>query len=143
MRSNLPVFTTIPVNGQARLDAANAARDGSGTIVTAYTAPALGAMITKIRFISAQASAAASSAMVGRVFVSDVNGTNWRLYDEVTLATVTPSGTVVGQKADITYADGLQLAGGQKIGVTKSVHAGAQDQYDVHVHGGEYEDQPA
>lgn len=143
MRSNLPVFTTAPIIGQARLDAANTARDGSGTIVTAYTAPTLGAMITKIRFISAQASAAASSAMVGRVFVSDVNGTNWRLYDEVALSTATPSNTVVGVKADMTYADGVILKGGQKIGVTKSVHAGAQDQFDVHVHGGEYEEQPA
>lgn len=143
MRSNLPVFTTIPVLGQARLDAANTARDGSGTIVTVYTAPSLGAMITKIRFISAQAAPAASSAMVGRVFISDENGTNWRLFDEVALATVTPSNTVVGQKADITYSDGVQLKAGQKIGVTKSVHAGAQDQYDVHVHGGEYEAQPA
>lgn len=143
MRSNLPVFTTIPVNARARLDAANTARDGSGTITELYTAPTLGAMITKIRFISAQASAGVSSAMVGRVFISDTNGTNWRLYDEVALATVTPSGTVVGQKADITYVDGLQLQGGQKIGVTKSVHAGAGDQYDVFAHGGEYEVQPA
>ncbi len=143
MRSNLPIFTTAPLIGQARISAANTARDGSGVIVTAYTAPTLGAMITRVRFISAQASVAASAAMVGRVFVSDVNGGNWRLYDEIALPTATPSATVVGTKADITYADGLVLMGGQKIGVTKSVHAGAQDQYDVHVHGGEYEEQPA
>lgn len=142
MRSNLPVFVTIPVLSSVRLSAANTARDGSGTIAELYTAPELGAMITKIRFISAQAAPGVSSAMVGRVFISDTSGANWRLYDEIALATVTSSNTVVGQKADINYADGLQLKGGQKIGVTKSVHAGAGDQYDVFVHGGEYEEQP-
>lgn len=132
-----PKFTDAPVNKSVRVSANNAARDGSGTINELYTAGAGGARIEKLRFISAQAAAAASSANVGRVFVK-ASGGSWWLYDEIELATKTPSGTVAGQKQDITYVNGLILEPGAQVGVTLAVYAGAQDQYDVHIEGGEY-----
>jgi hypothetical protein len=123
--------------GFARLAAANTARDGSGVVATGFTAGSSGSRIDKITVTSAQATAAASSGMVVRIFISDTSGTNYRLYKEVALATVTASNTAIGATTTITIAGGEVLASGQLVGCTISIYAGVQDQMDFIISGGD------
>lgn len=133
-----PIFTQTPKVGQAVLAAANTARDGSGSIVTGYTAGSEGAYIKRVTFISSQASAAASSAMVGRVFTSIDAGSTWQLRAEVALPTITASNTVIGQSQTINFPDGLVIPASALVGCTISVYAGVQDRYIGYVEGGDY-----
>lgn len=133
-----PIFTQTPKLGFAELAAANTSRDGSGTIATAYTAGANGAYIKRVVFTSAQATAAASSAMVGRVWVSIDAGSTWKLKAEVAITTATASNTAIGATSTVSFSDGLQIAASALIGVTISVYAGVQDRMQVVVEGGDY-----
>lgn len=133
-----PIFTQVPNTGMARVAAANTARDGSGTLVSLFTAGTNGSRVETVTFTSAQATAAASSAMVGRVFISDAAGANFRLLAEVAIPTVTASTTAVGATQTITFVGGLIIKSGQLLSCTISVYAGAQDQMDVLARGGDY-----
>lgn len=133
-----PVFEGAPILGFAALTAANTARDGTGTITTLVTGAADGTRVDAITFTSAQATAAANSAMVGRVFLSIDGGTTWRLFDEVAIAATTASNTAVGARNRLTYSLGIKLRDANyRIGVTISVRAGAQDDHHVIAEGGD------
>lgn len=133
-----PVFTKEAQVGFARIAAANTARDGSGTLVDAFTATTDGSVAFKATFTSAQATAAASALKVVRVFITDTAGVNPRLYKEALLPALTPSTTVIGSTVTITFTDGLVLKSGQKIQVSQSIYATAADQTDVVIEGGNY-----
>jgi hypothetical protein len=133
-----PIFVLTPNVGMARLAAANTARDGSGSISTVFTAGSNGSRVDSITFNSAQASAAASSTMVGRVFITDNAGANPRLLQEVVIAPVTASNTVIGATQTITFTNGLVIPSGTLLKVAISVYAGVQDQMDVIARGGDY-----
>lgn len=133
-----PPFTQTPKVSSGVLGAANTARDGSGAIVSCYTAGANGAYIKKATFMSSQAAAAASSAMVGRLWVSTDGGTTWNLRQEIALPTVTASNTVIGQAQTITFPDGLVIPANAIVGATISVYAGVQDRFICMVEGGDY-----
>lgn len=133
-----PVFTITPVISRARLTAANTARDGSGTVAFLCSGNTNGTRIDKITFTSAQASAAANSLMVGRVFISDNSGANYRLYKEVVIVAVTASNTAIGAQQQIVFTGGLVLPSGVYVGVTQSVNAGVADQVDVIAEGGDF-----
>jgi hypothetical protein len=133
-----PPFTQTPKLGVGVLAAANTARDGSGSIVSCYTAGTNGAYIKKATFISSQATAAASSAMVGRLWSSTDAGSTWQLRSEVALPTITASATVIGQSQTITFADGLVIPASAIVGATISVYAGVQDRFVCYVEGGDY-----
>lgn len=133
-----PIFVLTPNIGLGRLAAANTARDGSGTITTVFTAGADGSRIETITFNSAQAAAAASTAMVGRIFISDTAGTNHRLLQEIAIPTATPSLTAVGATVTMVFPGGLTIPSGTILSATISVYAGVQDQFDVIVRGGDY-----
>jgi hypothetical protein len=138
MAANIqPIFTLTPNIGTARLVAANTASDGSGTITTVFTAGENGSRLDKITFINSQATAAASSAMVGHVFISIDNGSTWKHYNEIVIATVTRSTTVIGARVQM-ITGGLILKTGYLVGVTISVYASAADQTDVIAEGGNY-----
>lgn len=134
--ASAPVFVGTVICKQGRLTAANTARDGSGTLVNILTGSTNGTRVDRITFISAQATAAANSAMVFRVFISDTGGANFRLFAEQSIAAVTASNTAIGARAQLVFMGGLFLENGQVLAVTKSVHAGAQDQVDCTVEGG-------
>jgi hypothetical protein len=121
-----------------RIAAANTASDGSGTINTCFTAGTNGSRVDSIIFTNSQTTAAASSAMVGKVFVTDTSGLNPMLLVEIALPTITRSTTVIGQSQTISFANGLILKSGQLLRATISVYAGAQDQTDVIARGGDY-----
>lgn len=126
-----PIFVQSAQPARARLAAANTARDGSGSLADLCTGAANGSRVESVTWTSAQASAAASSAMVGRVFITDENGLNPRLLAEVAIATVTASNTAIGATQTITFSNGYILKAGQKLQVSQSIYAGVQDQMDV------------
>ena len=133
-----PIFTLTPEVVTAEIAAANTARDGSGTLVTLVTAGTDGTRVERIKFSSAQASPAANSLMVCRVFVTDTAGANPRLIEEVLLSVITASNTVVGSAATITFVGGLILKSGQLVRVCQSVYAGVQDKVQAMAQVGHY-----
>lgn len=122
-----PIFGINASTQTASIAAANTASDGSGSLVTLFTPGANGSRVDSITFTNAQITAAASSAMVCRVFVTDTSGSNPRLLSEVAQATATRSVSAIGATQTISYGNGLLLYPGQLIKVCQSVYAGAQD----------------
>jgi len=133
-----PIFTLTPNIGFARGVAANTASDGSGTIYTVFTAGADGSRLDRITARNSQITAAASTAMVIRVYISDTAGANYRLYAEQAMATATRSTTAVGATTTFNFIGGLILASGQLVAVSQSAYAGAQDQMDYIAEGGDF-----
>lgn len=134
-----PIFSRIPNIGVATLTAANTARDGSGSITTLMTGAADGTRVDQIRFISAQATAAASANNVMRVWRSIDNATTWYLYEEQAETGTTASTTAIGAVTTFNFPNGIFLKNANHlIGVTMSVRAGAQDDHDVIGEGGDY-----
>jgi hypothetical protein len=81
-------YAATPRAAVAVVSAANTARDGTGTLVTVFTAGASGSRIDDIRVTAA----GTVTAGVVRLFVHD--GTNARLWQEVMVTATTPSTTV-------------------------------------------------
>lgn len=133
-----PIFTLTPNAATSTIAAANTARDGSGALVTAFTAGANGSRVDFITFTSSQATAGASSARVQRVFLTDTAGLNPRLIQEIVLSAVTASNTAIGATSTITFTNGLVINAGQLIQVSQSVYASAADTTAVLVRGGNY-----
>jgi len=133
-----PIFTLTPNAAVSTIAAANTARDGSGTLVTAFTAGANGSRVDFITFTSSQATAAASAARVQRVFLTDTSGLNPTLIQEVVLAAVTASNTAIGATSTITFTNGLVIASGQIIKVSQSIYGSAADGTATLVRGGNY-----
>jgi hypothetical protein len=133
-----PIFVQVPNVGQARPGAANTASDGSGVLTTLFTAGSNGSRVDYITIVNSQATAAASSAMSCKIFVTDISGANPRLRSEVLLAAATRSNTVVGASGTITFPGGLLLKSGQLLKCVQTVYAGAQDLVDFTAHGGDY-----
>jgi hypothetical protein len=133
-----PIFTLTPNAATANIAAANTARDGSGTLVTLFTAGTNGSRIDFIVFTSSQATAGASSARVQRVFLTDTSGLNPRLISEIVLPAVTASTTAIGATATITFTNGLVIKSGQIVKVAQSVYVSAADNTDVLARGGDY-----
>jgi hypothetical protein len=73
---------------QAQVSVANTARNGTGTIVTVFTAGASGSRIDDI-YITATGT---TTAGVVRLFLND--GTNTYLFEEILVTAITPSTTV-------------------------------------------------
>jgi hypothetical protein len=80
-------YAAVPKVGIGQLSTANTNRDGTGTLATVFTAGANGSRIERIVI---QATGTTTAGMV-RLFLHD--GTNARLYEEVPVSAVTPSGT--------------------------------------------------
>ena len=133
-----PIFTLTPNCKGSTIVAANTARDGSGSLVTAFTAGANGSLLNKITFTNAAASVGASVLKVVRVFVTDTAGANPYIRSEALLPLITSSNTVLGATVTITFTDGLVLASGQIVKVTQSLCATSADNSQVFAEGGDY-----
>lgn len=83
-------YASTPRGGQAQISAANTARDGTGTLVTVFAGAATGSRVDDIVFI---ATGTTTAGMI-RLFVSYDNGVTNRLFREIPVTAVTPSGTV-------------------------------------------------
>ena len=98
-----PVFAATAAATGVAVTAANTSSQGGGTIGTdiflAYTAGADGGYVSKVRFMpTASVAATATTATVGRVFVSSVasgatTSTNTHLIAEIPLASQTAAST--------------------------------------------------
>lgn len=133
-----PIFTLVPNCATSQIAAANVTRDGSGALVTAFTAGTNGSLLSKITFTNSQATAGVSVLKVLRIYVTDTSGANPRLRGEIALPTLTPSNTVIGATALFTFTDGLVLKSGQLVKVSQSLCATAADNTDVVAEGGDY-----
>lgn len=83
----VPSYAATPKVGVAVISTANTNRDGTGTIGTVFSAGTNGSRIERIVI---QATGTTTAGMV-RLFLHD--GTNARLYEEVPVTAITPSGT--------------------------------------------------
>jgi len=139
MAANIdPIFLIRGSFTPGRLTAANTASDGSGSLVTVVTAGTDGTRVDGVRFLNSQASAAASSAKVFRIFLSDTGGANYRLIGEVIGVAATRSTTVIGSTSVYTFDQPIIMRSGQIMAVCQSVYAGAQDQVDAVAYAGDY-----
>lgn len=112
-----PQFTTTPKIGVAAVSTANTARDGSGTIVTAFTAGASGARVEEV-VIKATGDPADS---IVTMFIDETGSAGWRIFDEFDIGNPTAgSTTVVAYREPRLYAN-LVLPAGAKIGFAITV----------------------
>jgi hypothetical protein len=133
-----PIFISAGNFTPGRIAAANTASDGSGSLVTVVTAVTDGTRVDGVRFRNSQASNAASSAMVHRIFLSNTSGSNYRLIGEVATAAATRSASAVGATSIVTFDQPVIMQSGQLLAVCQSVYAGAQDQFDATAYAGNY-----
>lgn len=132
-----PIFTNVPHVewGATAVATANTAKDGTGTVLTVFTADATdGSFVQRIRFRAA----GTNVATVARVFINNgsTNATaaNNILWDEITLSATTLSETSALPAYELPLNFALQA--GYKINVTigTTVSAG----YYVSVIGSDY-----
>lgn len=133
-----PIFVIAGNFTVGRIAAANTASDGSGALVTIVTAGSNGARVDGVRFRNSQITAAASSAMVHRVFLTDTNGANPRLIAEVATAAATRNASTVGATSIVTFDQPVIMKSGQIMSVCQSVYASAADQFDAIAYAGDY-----
>lgn len=140
--NNDPIYTRVGDIqwGTTTIATANTAKDGTGTVLTVFTAPAAftdntgGGFIQRIRFRAA----GTNIATVARIFINNgsTNATpaNNILFDEITLAATTLS--EVAALATYELPLGFPLPPGYKINVTIGTTVAAG--YYVSVIGGKY-----
>lgn len=87
-----PKVTAVPA-------AANAARDGSGTLVTVFTAGASGSIIERIKV---KATGTTTAGMI-RIFLHD--GVSAFFHDEIMVLAVTPAAAVATWEGELVYGD--------------------------------------
>lgn len=89
--NNFALYSAVPNVGFGQIATANTAKDGTGTVVTVFTAGSNGSRVEKIRFRAK----GTNVATVARIFLNNggVNSTatNNTLYDEITLSATTLS----------------------------------------------------
>jgi hypothetical protein len=104
-----PVFAVTPRIGAVQLSVANTNRDGTtGTYGTLISAGNGG---TRIAEIAVQATGTTTAGMI-RLFTND--GTNNRMFDEISIAAATPSASVKATRISTTYTN-LTLPSGWSI----------------------------
>lgn len=132
-----PIYSLAPDIqwGSTILNTANTAKDGTGTVLTVFTADATnGGFVQKIRFRAAGTNVAS----VGRVFInngsSNTTAANNILWEDITLTATTNS--EVAQLTNQEIVLGFALPAGYKINVTLGTTVAAG--YYVSVIGGKY-----
>jgi hypothetical protein len=110
-----PAFISTARIGRASLSTANTATDGTGTITDLVTGVAAG---TRVLEIVTQGTATTVAALVN-LFLWD--GTNWDLFDQITIAAATGSNTVKGNRVSTTYQNLVLPNSTAKIGCAISV----------------------
>lgn len=114
-----PIYTLTPVVSVGQTIAtANTAKDGTGTVVTAYTAGANGSLPLGINFRPI----GTNIATVARIFINNgstnTSAANNSLFDEITLPAVTLSETAAQPVFRWNPPDGFRLPNGYKLNVT-------------------------
>lgn len=131
-----PIFADAPQVswGATAITAANTAKDGTGTVLTTFTAGADGAFVQRIRFRAA----GTNVATVARVFINNgsTNATpaNNILWDEITLSATTLSETSALSTYELPLNFGIQASHTLHVTLGTAVSAG----YYVTVIGASY-----
>jgi hypothetical protein len=133
-----PIFVLSGNFTPARLTGSVTASNGSGGLVNIVLSGPSGSRVDGVRFRNSQVTLAASSAMVHRIFLTDVTGSNPRLIGEVATATATRSATAIGATSIYTFDQPITMAAGQSMSVCQSVYASAADQFDACAFAGSY-----
>lgn len=104
-----PIFTQTPRNVWAQLTTANTGYDGSGTLVTLFTAGANGA---KVFEITIECEGTSSAAVVNLFIDTNGTGTTWRIFDSFTIDAVTTSTTTKPFRVSKQYDNFIMTNGG-------------------------------
>ena len=111
-----PIYSISANVAWGTVATANTAKDGTGTVVTVFTAGAEGSRIEKIRVRAA----GTNVATVLRVFINNgatnTTATNNTLFTEATIAATTLSEVAALAETDILM--GVSLPAGYKINIT-------------------------
>ena len=110
-----PSFISTPRIGRCSLSTVNTATDGTGTITDLITGVAAG---TRVLSINVQGTATTVASLVN-LFLWD--GTQWDLFDQVTIAATTGSNTVKGYRLVTAYTDLVLPSATWKLGATITV----------------------
>ena len=110
-----PAFISVPRIGRLSLSTANTATDGTGTINDLIVGVAAG---TRVLSVNVQGTATTVAALVN-LFLWD--GTQWDLFDQVTISATTGSNTVKGYRLVTAYTDLVLPSASYKLGATISV----------------------
>jgi len=110
-----PAFISTARIGRCSLSTANTATDGTGTITDLITGAAAG---TRILSVNVQGTATTVAALVN-LFLYD--GTNWDLFDQITISATTGSNTVKGYRLVTSYTDLVLPSASYKLGATITV----------------------
>lgn len=110
-----PAFISTARIGRASLSTANTATDGTGVIADLITGAAAG---TRVLSINVQGTAATVTALVN-IFLWD--GTQWDLFDQITISATTGSNTNKGYRLVTAYTDLVLPSVSHKLGATITV----------------------
>jgi hypothetical protein len=110
-----PAFISTPRIGRLSLSTANTATDGTGTINDLIVGVSAG---TRILSVNVQGTATTVAALVN-LFLYD--GTQWDLFDQITITATTGSNTVKGYRLVTAYTDLVLPSASYKLGATISV----------------------
>jgi len=114
--NRIPIHLDSGHVAQVQISTANTARDGTGTIGTLLTADGNGYLVTRLDVTAA----GTTSAGLVTVFLHD--GSNYRLFTEITVSAVTPSTTLAAATAYWTASgSGLYLPSGWSIRVATTI----------------------
>lgn len=131
-----PIFPLTPNIGWGTVATANTAKDGTGTVVTIFTAGANGARVDRVRYKAS----GTNTATVLRIFINNgadpTTATNNTLCREETVAATTLSEVAALVNGEIVFPEGLILKNGYKLTITigTTVAAGLH----VSAYGGDY-----
>jgi hypothetical protein len=129
--NTVPIYPGTIRSAVAKTSAANTGRDGSGTVVSLFTAGALGSLVSRVGVINGTAIGGGSTAGVARLFRT--TGGVSQLIDEVALPTASPTASVVGTRVQFNRTN-IQLISGESLSVATSV----ADPTDYEAEGGDY-----
>jgi hypothetical protein len=110
-----PAFVSTPRIGRCSLSTANTATDGTGTITDLITGVSAG---TRVLSINVQGTATTVAALVN-IFLWD--GTQWDLFDQITISATTGSNTAKAYRLVTAYTDLVLPSASWKLGATITV----------------------
>jgi hypothetical protein len=110
-----PAFVSAPRIGRVSLSTANTATDGTGTINDLITGVSAG---TRVMSINVQGTATTVAALVN-IFLWD--GTQWDLFDQITISATTGSNTAKAYRLVTAYTDLVLPSASHKLGATITV----------------------
>lgn len=134
-----PIYSRVADIQWGTISAANTAKDGTGTVVTVFTADATnGGRVERLRIRAL----GTNVATVLRVFINNgstnTTAANNSLYEEITLpsTTLNEAAAILNKEILFNDGDGLVLPPGYKINVTLGTAVSAG--YQVTAVGGKY-----